>query len=124
MANILVIEDDNLVAGAIEAVLTKAGHVVTLAENGEVGLSKFDAAPADLVITDVIMPRKEGIATIRELRERVPTLPIIAISGAGRAKNYDYLRMADKLGATEVMYKPFPNSKLIAIVAKLLKLEG
>ena len=123
MANILVIEDDDLVAAAIEAVLMKAGHVVTLAGNGEIGLTKFDAAPADLVITDIVMPRKEGIATMHELRARAPDLPIIAISGGGRTKNYDFLRMADKLGATEVMYKPFSNSDLIAMVAKLLKLE-
>lgn len=124
MANILVIEDDELVASAIEAVLMKAGHTATLAGNGELGLTKFAAAPTDLVITDIIMPRKEGIATIRELRERVPNLPIIAISGGGHAKNIEFLRSAANLAATEVLSKPFSNSDLIAMVAKLLGLAG
>lgn len=124
MANILVIEDDELVASAIEAVLMKAGHTVTLAGNGELGLTKFAAAPADLVVTDIIMPRKDGRATMRELRARAPHLPIIAISGGGRAKSYDFLRTEDKSGVTEVLYKPFSNSELIATVSKLLGLAG
>ena len=124
MANILLIEDEELVAGTIEVVLMKAGHTVTWAANGDLGLKKFDAAPADLVITDIIMPQKEGIATIRELRERSPDVPIIAISGGGRTKNYDFLRMAHKLGATEVLRKPFANAELIAMVGKCLNPAG
>jgi DNA-binding response OmpR family regulator len=120
MANILLIEDEPLVAGTIEVVLMKAGHSVTLAPNGDAGLKKFDEAPADLVITDIIMPQKEGIGTIRELRER-SQVPIIAISGGGRTKNFDFLRMAHKLGATEVLRKPFANAELIALVTKCLK---
>lgn len=119
MANILLIEDEQLVAATIEVVLMKAGHTVMLASNGDAGLQKFDEAKVDLVITDIIMPQKEGIATIRELRER-STVPIIAISGGGRTKNFDFLRMAYKLGATEVLRKPFANAELMALITKCL----
>jgi DNA-binding response OmpR family regulator len=124
MANILLIEDEQLVAATIEVVLMKAGHTVVLAGNGEIGVAKFKAAPFDLVITDIIMPQKEGIETIRELREHSATVPIIAISGGGRTKNYDFLRMAHKLGANDVLRKPFANAELVALVANCLKKPG
>jgi DNA-binding response OmpR family regulator len=84
MANILLIEDEQLVAATIEVVLMKAGHTVTLAGNGEIGVAKFKAAPFDLVITDIIMPQKEGIETIRELREQSATVRQRRARGAGR----------------------------------------
>lgn len=121
MANILLIEDEQLVANTLEIVLLKAGHKVTHAANGEIGLAKFAEARPDLVVTDIIMPDKEGIDTIREIREKDPVIPIVAYSGGGRTKNYDFLRMAQKLGATEVLRKPFANEDLIATVARCLK---
>lgn len=120
MARILLIEDEHLVASTLEIVLLKAGHNVTIAPNGEAGLAQFNAARPDLVITDIIMPEKEGIETIRDIRAKDPTVPILAYSGGGRTKNYDLLRMADKLGATEVMRKPFSNEELVATVARCL----
>lgn len=120
VAHILLIEDESLVANTIEVMLIKAGHTVTMAADGEIGLRKFDEAPADLVITDIIMPQKEGIATIRELRER-SDVPIIAISGGGRTKNYDFLLMAQKLGATSFLRKPFSSADLISMVERCLE---
>ena len=117
----LELEDEQLVAETIEVVLMKAGHTVTLAPNGEAGVAKFQAEAADLVITDIIMPKKEGIETIRELRAISPNVPIIAISGGGRTKNFDFLRMAHKLGANDVLRKPFANGELVALVANCLK---
>jgi len=120
VAHILLIEDESLVANTIEVMLIKAGHTVTVASDGEIGLRKFDEASADLVITDIIMPQKEGIATIRELRER-SDVPIIAISGGGRTKNYDFLLMAQKLGATSFLRKPFSPADLVGMVARCLE---
>lgn len=120
MANILLIEDEQLVAATIEVVLMKAGHKVTVANNGEAGLAKFAEIAPDLVITDIIMPQKEGIETIRDLRAKSPNIPIIAISGGGRTKNFDFLRMAHKLGANEVLRKPFANADLVAVVGRCL----
>jgi DNA-binding response OmpR family regulator len=120
MAKILIIDDEQLVASTMEIVLLKAGHTVVLANNGNVGVAKFKSDPADLVITDIIMPEKEGIEVIRELRVMSPQVPIIAISGGGRTKNYDFLRMAHKLGANEVLRKPFANDELVSLVRRCL----
>ena len=120
MAKILIIDDDQMVSATIELLLLKAGHTVTLAGNGNLGVASFKSAPADLIITDIIMPEKEGIETIQEIRALSPKVPIIAISGGGRTKNYDFLRMANKLGANEVLKKPFANDELLTLVNKCL----
>lgn len=121
MARILLIEDEPLVASTLEIVLLKAGHKVVIAPNGEVGLARFNAERPDLIITDIIMPEKEGIQTIQEIRQKDPHVPIIAYSGGGRTKNYDFLRMAYKLGATDVLRKPFSNEDLLAMIERCLK---
>ncbi len=120
MAKILIIDDDQMVSATIELLLLKAGHTVTLAGNGNLGVASFKESPADLIITDIIMPEKEGIETIQEIRALSAKVPIIAISGGGRTKNYDFLRMANKLGANEVLKKPFANDELLSLVNKCL----
>ena len=119
MANILLIEDEQIVAETLEIVLFKAGHDVVVAANGDIGLAQFIERKPDLVITDIIMPEKEGLETIRAIREKDPSVPILAYSGGGRTRNFDFLRMADKLGANEVLRKPFTNEDMIAAVARL-----
>jgi DNA-binding response OmpR family regulator len=121
MAKILLIEDDQLVANTIEVVLMKAGYAVTHAVNGSDGLAKFKANPPDLVITDIVMPDKEGIETIQDLRALTRDLPIIAISGGGRTQNFDFLRIAHKMGANDVLKKPFANADLVAMVNRYLQ---
>ena len=82
-------------------------------------VSIFRRTRPALVITDLVMPDKEGIETIRELRQAAPTVPILAIS---RGTNHPiYLRAATKLGATEALDKPFGNEELLAVVTRLLK---
>jgi len=120
VAKILLIEDELLVSSTIEIVLRKAGHTVVVAANGQIGMNKFAAERPDLVVTDIIMPEKEGIETIQELRAKDPSIPILAYSGGGRTKNYDFLRMAQKLGANEVIRKPFANEDLLAAVNRCL----
>lgn len=124
MAKILLIEDESLVAGTLEILLRKAGHAVVLAENGEVGLTRFDSEKPDLVITDIIMPEKEGLETVLAIRAKNKDVPIIAYSGGGRTKNYDFLRVADKFGATAVLRKPFANEELLTLVKKCLENKG
>lgn len=120
MAKILVIEDETLVSQTVEVLLMKAGHTVSTAPDGVKGLAAYQAEQPDLVITDIIMPEKEGIETIRELRAISPRVPIIAISGGGRTKNFDFLRIAHRLGANEVLRKPFANDELIATINRCL----
>ena len=120
MARILVIEDDNEVRDYLESVLTRAGHLVILASNGKEGVEAFAKDPADLVVTDIIMPEKDGIETIMDLRRANPNLKVIAISGGGRAEPENYLHSARLLGANRTMKKPFTNKEIIDAIDDLL----
>jgi DNA-binding response OmpR family regulator len=120
MARILVIDDDHAVRLTIQVFLERAGHEVICASDGEQGLRAFTSAAPQLIITDIIMPNKEGIETIMQIRERDAAIPIIAMSGGGRAGNEDFLKMAARLGANEVLAKPFEQHDLTAAVRRLL----
>jgi CheY-like chemotaxis protein len=113
MAKILVIDDDLLVRNTISKILRNGGFEVTLAEDGVRGLASFRRDRPDLIITDIIMPEKEGIETILEIRKEHPAAKIIAVSGGGRVGNADFLAMAKSLGAVAVIAKPFRSEELI-----------
>lgn len=119
MPRILVIEDDDLLRGVLVSALQHAGYEVTQAGNGEEGLELFRALPADLVITDIVMPVQEGVETIQQLRRKSEALPIIAMSG-GVANAKLYLTIAGRMGATRVLAKPFTPQHLLAVVAEAL----
>jgi DNA-binding response OmpR family regulator len=128
MPRILVIDDDDMVRGTIKAILERAGHEVTLAVDGEDGLRQFQRQPCDLVVCDIFMPNKEGIATLRELRQVDAAVPVITMTGgspsAGRtgpSAYADYLNMSTLLGATRTIHKPFRASELIALVQACLE---
>jgi DNA-binding response OmpR family regulator len=120
MSRILVIDDDRLVRFTIRTALEHAGHTVVEAEDGVRGLAAFDAAPFDLVITDLLMPEKEGVETVREIRQRSAQVKILAVSGGGAMKTLDYLAMAEALGADRSLAKPFTSRALVAVVEELL----
>jgi DNA-binding NtrC family response regulator len=83
VARILVIDDDEQILRTLHQVLEMEGHEVLDAPNGKEGMRIFEEHGADLVVTDIVMPEKEGIETIKELHEGNPDLKIIAISGGG-----------------------------------------
>ena len=120
MARILVIDDDSAARDTIVQVLEDGGYEVTSAEDGKRGLVSFRREPPDLVITDIIMPEKEGIQTITEMRGERPNAKIIAISGGGRIGNTDFLRIARHLGAMDVIAKPFDPDDLLSRVERCL----
>ena len=120
MAKILVIDDEALLAKSISLFLTRAGHEVVTAGDGRTGLAAFAHEKPDLVITDIVMPVMEGMESIQTLRLQAPDLPIIAMSGGGRTKNPDFLRIAEKLGATATLAKPFAKEALLTAVARSL----
>lgn len=111
---ILVIDDDKLLRQTIRRMLESAGHQVIEAEDGLAGVAAFAKFPVDAVVTDIIMPRKEGVETIREIRMANPTLRIVAMSGGGRNQNKEFLRIAEKLGASATLAKPFRKEQLLA----------
>lgn len=113
---ILVIDDEKLLRQTIRRMLESAGHEVIEAEDGRAGIAAFAKHELDAVVTDIIMPQKEGIETIREIRAANPTIRIVAISGGGRNQNMEFLRLAGKLGATVTLAKPFRKEELLASV--------
>ncbi len=120
MARILLIDDDESVRPMLQLTLTHFGHTVIEARNGKEGLALFEHANADLVITDLVMPEKEGLEVMMELRTRQPPPKIIAISGGGRGSATTYLQMAKRLGAAIVLEKPFSNQALLSAVEEIL----
>src|SRR5262249_39258174 len=120
MATILVIDDEHGVREFIRRTLEGAGYQVTEADNGERGLACFRESPADLVITDILMPRKEGIETIREWRGLSPNVKIVGIPGGGDTGFMDFLQAAQAMGANDVLHKPFRGKDLLERVETLL----
>lgn len=121
MARILVVDDEDSLRRLLKAVLERAGHEVTTASDGVEAVRLVDAGPFDLVVTDLIMPEMEGIATIQQLRRLAPDMKIIAMSGGGRGSAGDYLDMAKQLGASMTLMKPFTPEGLVEAVAQTLK---
>jgi len=120
MSRILVIDDDQAVRFTIQAILQREGHEVLCVGDGDLGLRALERITPHLIITDIIMPNKEGLATIMEIRARDAVTPIIAMSGGGRTGNMDFLKMAEAIGANEVLPKPFQRDDLTAAVRRLL----
>jgi DNA-binding response OmpR family regulator len=100
--------------------LEDAGYAVLQAEDGQVGLEMLEKQGADLVVTDIMMPERDGIETIREVHRACPETRIIAISGGGESHDLTYLRMAPAFGADAALVKPFRIGELIALVKQLL----
>jgi len=121
MAKILVFDDEPSILLMIKKMLEKAGHEVDIALNGKDGMELFEKNKPDLVITDIIMPIKEGLETILELRKKHPGLKIIAISGGGRIGPDGYLPGAKLLGADMVFQKPLVQKEFMEAVSMLLK---
>ena len=119
---LLVIEDDQLVRSVIRRMLEAKGHEVVEAEDGRRGILLYRKKPTDLVITDIVMPTKEGLETIREIRRDFPDVKIIAISGGGRISPNDYLDLAKKFGALRTFVKPFEWEDLISAVSEVLSI--
>ena len=94
--------------------MERAGYEIDLASNGEEGLRLFRKTPADLVITDIIMPEKEGLETIREMKKMKPELKIIAMSGGGKISADNYLETAKIFGASRLIEKPFSQQDMIS----------
>lgn len=121
MADILLIDDDAGIRRLLRAALLKAGHSVRLATDGVEGVAQYRELPADLVITDVYMPRQDGIETIQQLREEFPASRILAISGGAAQGVTGPLQDAVLFGADATLAKPFTMDRLLKTVAELLR---
>ena len=117
---VLLIEDDPELLKLMSKAFEGAGFDVVTAENGAQGLKLFDQAPADLVVTDMIMPEVEGVETILALCQRQPQPKIIAISGGFRGEPDDCLALARLVGADQTLAKPFRSADLLFMAQALL----
>lgn len=120
MANILLIDDEDDFRQLVGSLLASLGHQVRQAGNGLEGLKLYREQPADLVITDVVMPEQEGLSMIIELRKLNPAARIIAMSGGFVHDPKLYLHMAQKFGADRVLRKPFSLEDLKGALNTLL----
>jgi DNA-binding response OmpR family regulator len=117
---ILIIDDDSDVRITLTVILEERGYEVIAAENGQQGLVAFREERPDLLVTDIVMPVKEGLQTITEIRRERPDMKIIAISGGSRGARHDFLDIARQLGAWDVIVKPFDVDDFAARIESCL----
>ena len=121
MAKILVIDDEQQMRLLLTRMLTREWHEVFIAQDGEEGVQSFHQFKPDLIITEIVMPNKDGIEVIMELLKVNPDLPIIAISGGRRALTASFnLDSAAMLGAKGVLQKPFTHEQLLEVIESAL----
>ncbi len=124
MAKILIIDDEAAIAHMLKKMVERAGHTAEIAGNGNEGLQIFELFRPDLLITDIVMPEKEGLEIIFDLRRKNPKLKIVAISGGGRFQYEGYLNSAKHLGADLVFQKPLDLKEFMNSISKLLSAEA
>ena len=122
MIRILVIDDDIIIREMLKECLERAEYEVLVASDGKAALKLHSANPVDLIITDIVMPEKDGLEIIMEFRRRFPAVKVIAISGGGRIEANEYLNIAKVLGVTRTFSKPFELRELLAAVRELLQI--
>ena len=121
MTKILVVEDDSSFRKVLVRMLTRAGYEIDQAGDGNQALEVCAEFNPGMVLTDIIMPDKEGLETIQELLEMCPELKIIAMSGGGKFGPDSYLPLAEKLGAKASLQKPFMRDELLSTIESVLK---
>jgi DNA-binding NtrC family response regulator len=123
MARILIIDDESQIRSMLRLMLERVGYDVIEAADGMEGIKQYRDNPADLIITDLIMPNKDGIGTIIELKKEFPQVKIIAMSGGGVNRPEGYLDGAKKLGATRTLTKPIDRDEMLNAVRETLKAD-
>ena len=120
MKKILIIDDDELILMTCRNLLAKEGFQVFEAANGNLGIELYKNEKPDLVITDILMPDKEGLETISELRAINPACKIIAMSSGGSTQNMSFLQLAKQLGADRALQKPIKPAEMLQAVKGLM----
>ncbi|HXI93224.1 MAG TPA: response regulator [Blastocatellia bacterium] len=120
MASILLVDDDEQLRTMLSVVLRRAGYEVRVAIDGIEASNFYRSHPTDLIITDLIMPEKEGLEMIRELRKDYPQVKIIAMSGGGRTGTMNCLEVARAFGAQQVLEKPFTHQEMLEAIRRVL----
>jgi CheY-like chemotaxis protein len=121
MSRILIIDDEPQIRSMLRLMLERVGYEVAEAPDGIEGIRRYRENPADLIITDLIMPNKDGIGMIIDLKKEFPKVKIIAMSGGGVNRPEGYLDGAKKLGATRTLTKPIDRDEMLKAVKETLK---
>ena len=121
MERVLIIDDEQQIRSMLRLMLERDGYEVIEAPDGIEGIKAYRQKPADLIITDLIMPNKDGIGMIIELQKEFPDVKIIAMSGGGLNKPEGYLKGAKKLGAACTLTKPIDREKMLRAVKNVIK---
>jgi len=117
---VLLIDDDEMVLETLAPGLSDAGFEVETAQDGEIAADRFKRISPDVVVTDIIMPNREGIETLIEFKKIAPDIPIIVMSGGGRTHKLDFLDVAEKMGAAATLRKPFLPDDLANLIRSVL----
>jgi CheY-like chemotaxis protein len=120
MARILVVEDDEPLRTMVSKLVRSWGHEVMEAANGEEGITAFIRNPAEVIITDIMMPEKDGLNVIVRLRQDYPGTKIIVMSGGLAHGPGAYLELAEQLGADQTLRKPFSKEELRTALAAVI----
>lgn len=120
MFKILIIDDEANILFMLKKMLERYGYETELASNGVEGIEQFKKSNPDLVITDIIMPEKEGLETIREMKRIKSDVKLIAMSGGGKVSAENYLTIARIFGASKLIAKPFTIKDMLSAVRELL----
>jgi CheY-like chemotaxis protein len=113
-------DDNPSVLRVLHNLLLSEGHSVEDAPDSLTGIRKHHEHPFDLILTDIVMPDKEGISTIIELRQEYPNLKIVAMSGGGYFEPYGSLDIAKRAGADRTIAKPFSAKEILEVVNGVL----
>jgi DNA-binding NtrC family response regulator len=120
MARILVIDDEDRIRRLLRTALEMEGHQVLEARQGNEGLEVIRTTAPDLVITDLMMPDKDGLEVLLALKREAPELKVIAMSGGGKLKMMEPLLVAEPLGAFAAVRKPFDLDVMLETVKRAL----
>ncbi|MSU70019.1 MAG: response regulator [Opitutaceae bacterium] len=120
IGSILVVDDDADLRDLLQSLLVAAGYCVTTAADGREACRLLARETFALVLTDLLMPEKDGIEVVGEMRRKYPSTPVIVMSGGGRLPQAEYLKLAKSFGAHAVLEKPFKSETLLKTIAGLL----
>jgi CheY-like chemotaxis protein len=121
MSRILIIDDEDYIRAMVQQMLDRAGYTTAVASDGREALKAQRALPADVILTDLMMPGQEGLETIMEIRRLFPATKIVAMSGGGHGGVLDFLPIATQLGAVRTLAKPFSREQLLVAVKEALE---
>ena len=114
--HILIVEDEMILRNTLVRMLTRAGFKTSEAIDGIDAIDKMEEMPADIILTDILMPEHDGVEFIRNMRDIDEDIPIIAMSGGGRMGAADYLDAVYEIGANAILRKPFSRHDLLEII--------